>query len=73
MGFRFGIAWGHRRVGQGLPAPPLPELPPQPENYEQGATPYPLYENYDSREQALEAAAVRNQGKDFLPLPAPLE
>jgi hypothetical protein len=66
MGFRFRLAWGRRRGGPALAAPALPEA-------SGGDGPsvgqYPFYEVYDTKEQALAAAAIRNQGKDIPPPP----
>jgi hypothetical protein len=66
MGFRFRLAWGRRREGPTLAAPALPEI-----RSEDGTVvgQYPFYEVYDTKEKALAAAAIRNQGKDIPPPP----
>jgi len=66
MGFRFRLAWGRRREGPTLAAPALHKI-----GSEDGpiVNPYPFYEVYDTKEQALAAAAIRNQGKDIPPPP----
>jgi hypothetical protein len=57
------MAWGRRRAGLKLPAPVLAEVTSEDES--QDITRYPFYEVYNTREQALAAAATRNQGKDI--------
>jgi hypothetical protein len=64
LGFRTRLAWGRRRQGPNLPAP---EIAPIGEEGHQSSR-YPLYEIFDTHEQAATAAAIRNQGKD---IPAP--
>lgn len=67
MGLRLRLAWGRRREGPDLPAPPLPELVIVNKGGQNTAI-YPFYEEFSSPEQAAVAAAIRNQGKD---IPAP--
>lgn len=76
---RFRLAWGRRRAAPGQPAPPLPSPPLTPEDADDPESlslsrlkPYPLYFVYDTKEQALAEAALRNRTKDFIPprLPA---
>jgi len=70
MGIRFRVAWGRRREGPTLPAPALPHITST-DTKERNTVSYPFYEIYDSEEQALAAAAIRDQGKDIPPpLPA---
>jgi hypothetical protein len=66
MGVRFRLAWGRRRDGPSLAAPALPEI-----NSEEGqiGSKYPFYEVYETKEQALAAAARLGQGKDIPPPP----
>lgn len=70
MIFRLRIAWGRRRSGPGLPAPPLPEVGPIGEESE-AKNKYPLYEVYDTPEQALAGIAIRSRGKDIPEAPLP--
>jgi hypothetical protein len=61
---RMRLAWGRRRQGPNLPAPEI--IPVSKEENLPGR--YPLYEVFDTQEQAMAAAAIRNRGKD---IPAP--
>jgi len=65
--FRFRLAWGRRRAGPGLPAPTLLLEEGEP------ATKYPLYDVYDTPDQAGAAALIRNRSKDIPPPPSVLE
>jgi hypothetical protein len=66
MGFHGRLAWGRRREGPTLAAPALPEVRGEDSP---GVSQYPFYEVYDTKEQALAAATIRNQGKDIPPPP----
>jgi hypothetical protein len=66
LGFRFRLAWGRRREGPSLPAPPLSLVPNNGES--EPTVKYPLYEVFDTQEQASARAAIRNRGKD-IPVP----
>jgi hypothetical protein len=68
--FRVRIAWGRRRAGPGLPASALPEVTPISEE-SKVTSKYPLYEVYDTPEQALEGIAIRARGKDIPEAPLP--
>ena len=63
------MAWGRRRAGPGLPAPPLPEGNFLTEEEIQ-TTIYPFYEVFNTPKRALEAAEVRNRRKN-IPAPPP--
>lgn len=67
LGFRFRVVWGRRREGPEMSAPALPSVVSS--SGDEFLRPkYPLYEEYDSEEQARAAATIRNRGKD---IPAP--
>ncbi|PVG04486.1 S-adenosyl-L-methionine-dependent methyltransferase [Serendipita vermifera] len=65
---RMRLAWGRRRANIGEPAPPLPAL--QAAEPRQNATfaPYPHYYVYDTREESVAEATIRNSTKN-LPIP----
>ncbi len=68
MGFRFRVVWGRRRESRDTPAPALPDVDLN-NGHESPHAKYPLYEEYHTKEEALAAAAIRNQGKDIPPAP----
>jgi hypothetical protein len=68
--FRVRIAWGRRRAGPGLSAPALPEVALVSEE-SKFTSKYPLYEVYDTPEQALTGIAMRARGKDIPEAPVP--
>jgi len=70
MGLRVRIAWGRRRTGPDLPAPLLPEVKLA---YEESRplNKYPLYEIFDTPQQALAAMEIRNRNKDIPEAPLP--
>jgi len=70
LSLRLRIAWGRRRAAQGLPASALPEVGPIGEE-SKVASKYPLYEVYDTPEQALAGIAIRARGKDIPEPPLP--
>jgi hypothetical protein len=59
------LAWGRRRHGPNLPAPEIAPISKEGDQF--GG--YPLYEIFDTHEQAVAAAAIRNRGKDT-PVPS---
>lgn len=69
MGFRFRVLWGRRREGPDLPAPALQNVRLIDEDKGKHSR-YPLYQEFDTQEEALNAAAIRNQNKN-IPLPPP--
>lgn len=69
MGFRMHLAWGRRRAGPNLPAPMLHTVPID----DEGKVKYPLFEVYDTPEEAAAAAELRRRGKDIPPPPSPWE
>jgi len=70
MGIRARIAWGRRRAGPELPAPPLPKAKLAYEE-SQPTSKYPLYEIFDTPQQALAAMETRIQNKDIPDAPLP--
>jgi hypothetical protein len=66
MGLRFRLAWGRRREGPSLAAPALPEISGE---GGQIRSRYPFYEVYETKEQALAAAATLREGKNIPPPP----
>ncbi|PVG04205.1 S-adenosyl-L-methionine-dependent methyltransferase [Serendipita vermifera] len=70
-GLRVRIAWGRRRAGPNLPAPPLPVLPESEPTGSHAKGPLFTYEVYNSLQEALEKAALRARGKDIPPPPLP--
>ncbi|CCA67105.1 hypothetical protein PIIN_00939 [Serendipita indica DSM 11827] len=68
---RMCYAWGRRRAAENEPAPPLSPIAP---STIAGADPtlrYPHYYIYQTREESLCEAALRNRGKDCEPPPLP--
>lgn len=65
--WRIRIAWGRRRAGENMPAPPLPAVTAESDALSPAH--YPYYQLYNTREESLAQAAVRSVGKD-LPPPA---
>jgi hypothetical protein len=61
---RLRLAWGRRRQGPNLPAPEIVTM----SKGESQSGRYPLYEIFETQEQAMAAAAIRNRGKD-IPVP----
>jgi len=61
---RVRLAWGRRRQGPNLPAPEIVPLSKEEDQFGR----CPLYEIFDTQEQAMAAAAIRNRGKD-MPVP----
>lgn len=76
---RVRLAWGRRRSGPNAPAPPLPSpvvsahATDGEENISSSEIPYPFYYIFDSKEVAMEQAALRNRdmaGVELPPLPS---
>jgi hypothetical protein len=69
------LAWGRRRAAPGEPAPPLPPKTAGPsidEEFDDSlALPYPYFFIYDTREQSLKEAELRNKSQTFAPPPGP--
>lgn len=72
---RVRLAWGRRRAAPNEPAPSLFSMPPGSEREDESfmVDPYPYYYVYDSKEQALEQAALRNREKQGGLPPLPLQ
>jgi hypothetical protein len=73
---RLMVAWGRRRAGDGLAAPPLPPRVPvtrTDDEYDPHTShvPYPNYYVYHTQEQALKQARFRNRHKNVPPPPLP--
>jgi len=68
---RLRLAWGRRRSGSKAPAPPLPEIPAHAADREESSLtiPYPFYSVFDSKEVAMEQAALRNRDMASVELP----
>ncbi|KAG8823120.1 hypothetical protein FRC17_009398, partial [Serendipita sp. 399] len=68
MSLRIRLAWGRRRAGPGLPAPPLPELSTTASSSADaeetsGRRYFPYFFVYDTQEESQEQAAKRNRDK----------
>lgn len=64
VSLRIRIAWGRRRVADNEPAPPLPTLTEPPVDGEFGHnshTSFPYYYVYQTQEESLEKATLRNK------------
>ncbi|KIM23714.1 hypothetical protein M408DRAFT_27671 [Serendipita vermifera MAFF 305830] len=72
-GMRLRIAWGRRRAASGSPAPPLPKVVLEDTSESIAMGGYPFYEEFDTEEQALAAAVIRNRPKDIPAPPLPFE
>ncbi|KIM23715.1 hypothetical protein M408DRAFT_332205 [Serendipita vermifera MAFF 305830] len=73
LGMRLKIAWGRRREAPSLPAAPLPKVVLEDTRESMTMGNYPLYEEFDTKEQALAAAAIRDGPKDIPAPPLPFE
>jgi len=68
---RIRIAWGRRRAAEGEPAPVLQAVEQDPEALSRPK--YPYFRVYDSEEEALAQAALRNRDQPAVSPVRPIE